>query len=188
MRPGPCPTNSVTGLPECPQPTEIDVIKVMRVFCECYDIQNEEIEIPFEAPTLEIITGDAQEAECVYSEANLINCQAIGESQVLIVYTLTVISRVPLDEGGYEYGSAVKTVTKLINLPCADTEGSGLQGINPECYLYAICQSSVISERDELGNVSQVTSRVEVIMLIKKAAVVQLVIPSYGPYQRPECG
>jgi len=188
MRPGSCPIDPATGQPQCPPPTEIDVIKVMRVFCECYDIQNEEIEIPFEAPTLEIITGDAQEAECIYTEAKLINCQAIGDNQVLIIYTLTVVARVPLDDGGYEYGAAIKTVTKLINIPCAGTGGSGLSEINPECYLYAICQSSFISERDDLGNVTQVTSRVQIIVLVKKAAEGQLYVPTYGPCQRPECG
>ncbi|KUO65185.1 MAG: hypothetical protein APF84_08615 [Gracilibacter sp. BRH_c7a] len=186
VQPGPCPPDPTTGQPQCPQPTEIDVIKVTRVFCEGYDIQNEEIEISFEAPTLEIITGDAQVAECVSSEVNLINCQAIGDNQVLISYILTVTARVPLDAGGYEYGSASKTVTRL--LPCAGTEGSGLSGITPDCALYPTCQSSVISERDDLGNVSQVTSQAEIVVFVNKAALVQLLIPTYGPCQRPECG
>ncbi len=188
VQPGPCPIDPVTGLPQCPQPTEIDVIRVTRVFCECYDIQNEEIEIPFEAPTLEVITGDAQEAECVSTEATLINCLSIGNDLVQLVYSLRVTARVPLDEGGFEFGTAVKTVTKVITLACNGTGGVDVALINPECFIYSICQGAVISERDDIGNVTQVTAQVQVINLVRKVAPVQMCIPSYGLCPPQQCG
>lgn len=180
VQPGPCPPNPATGQPECPPTTQIDVIKVTRVFCEVFDIQEEVIEIPFEAPTLEIITGDAQVAECVSAAADLITCQPISDNQILLNYTLSVTARVPLDAGGYEFGSASKTVIRVLDVPC-----TGLQelGITPQCALYAECRSSVISERDELGNVTQVTSLAQIVVFVLIAGEVQLLIPTYGEYQ-----
>ncbi len=65
VQPGPCPPNPETGQPECPPTTtEIDVIRVIQKFSEGSDMQYNTVEIPFEAPTLEIITGNAQVAEC----------------------------------------------------------------------------------------------------------------------------
>lgn len=188
IQPGPCPIDPDTGLPECPPPTEIDVISVTRVFSSSFTTQEEEIEIPFEAPTLEVLTAFAQvfqeddQAECVSAEASLISCSPIDDNHLWIVYSLEVTARVPLDGGGFETSSETVIVTKVLCLPCADREDLEL-----ECELNPRCLFSFVSERDDLGNVTQVTAFVEICIVVRMVAQVQLIIPSYGFCQPPPC-
>ncbi len=188
IQPGQCPIDPDTGLPECPPPTEIDVISVKRVFSESFETQEEEIEIPFEAPTLEVLTAgvgvlqEANQAECVSAEVNLINCFTIDENHVRIVYSLEVTARVPLDGGGFETSSETVIVTNILCLPCADREDLEL-----ECELNPRCIFSFVSERDDLGNVTQVTAFVEICIVVRMVAQVQLIVPSFGFCQPPPC-
>lgn len=182
VQPGPCPLDPDTGLPLCPSPTEIDAITVKKVFSENLEIQEEEMEIPFEAPTLEVITADADHADCVSAEVNLINCFPVDENHVRIIYSLQMISRVPLDEGGYEYGSETEIFTKVLCLPCANREEFEL-----ECEFHPRCLHSKISDRDELGNVTEVTSYADICMVVRMVAQVKLLVPSYGFCRPPTC-
>lgn len=182
IQPGPCPIDPDTGLPECPSPTEIDVISVKKVFSESFETQDEEVQISFEAPTLEVITADAQEAQCVSAGVSLINAYATDDNHVRIVFSLQMTSRVPLDDGGYEYGSETQTVTKILPLQGANTEG-----LEMESEFHPRCLHSFISERDDLGNVTQVTSIGDICMVVRMVAQVKLIIPSYGFCQPPVC-
>ena len=182
IQPGPCPTDPESGLKVCPPPVEINVISVKKVFSESLELQEQEMEIPFDAPTLEVITADADHADCVSAEVSLINCFPVDENHVRIIYSLQMTSRVPLDEGGYEYGSETRTLTKVICLPCADREEYEL-----ECEFHPRCLHSLISDRDDLGNVTEVTSYADICMIVRMVAQTQLLIPSYGFCQPPAC-
>ena len=188
IQPGSCPIDPDTGLPECPPPTEIDVISVKRVFSSSFAAQEVEVEIPFEAPTLEVLTADAavlqeaNQAECVSAEANLISCFPIDDNHVWIIYSLEVTARVPLDGGGFETSSETIIVTKILCLPCANREGLEL-----ESELHPRCLFSFVSERDDLGNVTQVTAFVEICIVVRMVAQVLLTVPSYGFCQPPAC-
>lgn len=182
VQPGLCLLNPDTGLPECPPPTEIDVIRVKRIFSDGFETQEEDIEIPFEAPTLEVITAEAQEAQCVSAEVNLIDCFIVDENHVRVVYSLQVTARVPLDEGGYEFSTATEIVTNVLCLQCATNAALDL-----ECEFYPRCLYSFISERDDLGNVTQVTSYTSICMVVRTFAQVQLYVPSYGFGQPSAC-
>ena len=111
-----------------------------------------------------------------------LNCFPVDENHVRIIYSLQMTSRVPLDEGGYEYGSETATLTKIICLPCAGREEYAL-----EYELYPRCLHSTISDRDDLGNVTGVTSYADICMVVRMVAQVQLLIPSYGFCHPPAC-
>lgn len=183
IEPGLCPIDPETGLPVCPLPTEIDCVKVTKVFSECFYPQVDEIEIPFDAPTLEIITADAEEAECVSSETTILDCTALSNDRVRIIFLLEVTSRVPLDEGGYEISSETKVIAKYLFLQKASEEVLDL-----ECQVFPECLFCYITERDDIGNVTQVNCIVRFCILLKTTAEVQLLIPTYGVCQVPECG
>ncbi|MFZ7103652.1 MAG: hypothetical protein ACOWWO_13505 [Peptococcaceae bacterium] len=185
IQPGPCPVDSQTGIPICPPPTEIDIIKVKKIFNECMHTQVEEITIDFPASTLEPVTEMAQEAECISVEVLNSNCIILnGDDIVRLTFTLEVTSRVPLDSGGFQQESATLTVQKTFSLDRASDDG-----IDVQCHVFPSCLFCFISSRNELGNVSEVTCCVGVLILLKAEAEVQLLIPTYGyPAQPPECG
>jgi hypothetical protein len=184
VNPGPCPLDPETGMPECPPPTEIDIIKVKKVYNECKHTQVEEIEVLFEAPTLEIITAEAEEAECVSVEVTDTNCTVLNNKNIVdVTFTVEVTTQVPLDEGGFEISSAEVTVAKKFSLSRASEKG-----LNVECSIFPKCLNCFISERDELGNVTQVNCCIGLLIILKLVAEVQLLIPTYGfPPQPPEC-
>ncbi|MEW6622417.1 MAG: hypothetical protein AB1420_04705 [Bacillota bacterium] len=182
VQPGRCPIDPETGLPDCPPPTEIDCVKVKKVFNECFQNRDVEIKIPFEAPTLEIITGDAQDAECVSAEATIIDCSVLENDRVRVTFRLEVTARVPLDEGGFEESSGTKIVSKLLFL-----SGVSEEGLDIECQVFPECLFCFISERDELGNVTEVTCFVSTCILLKSVLIVQLLIPTYGFCQPRQC-
>lgn len=183
VQPGLCPIDPGTGLPLCPSPTEIDCVRVKKIFSQCFHSQVEEIEIPFDAPTLEIITADAQEAECVSSEITIMDCSALTDDIVRIIFLLETTSRVPLDEGGYEISSETKVITKHLFL-----HGASETVLDLECQALPECLFCLITQRDDIGNVTQVRCIVRVCISLKTTAEVQLLIPTYGVCQPPECG
>lgn len=167
---------------QCPPPTEIDCISVTKVFHQCFRNDNAEMQIPFEAPTLEIITADAQVAQCVSSEVSGMDCFPVDEDHVRMIFDLEVTARVPLDEGGYETSSSTETLTRLLAM-----SGVGKEELDLQCEVFPRCIHCFISERDELGNVTEVTCMMDMCMMMRTSAPVNLLVPTYGVCQPSPC-
>ncbi|MFZ5942979.1 MAG: hypothetical protein ACOYVD_02640 [Bacillota bacterium] len=180
--PGPCPIDPELGIPVCPPPTEIDIIKVKKVFNECMHTQVEEVEIDGFTPGL---TTQASEAECATTTVRNINCTSVNGDIVRVTFDLEVCSRVPLDAGGFETECETISVTKTLRVDRAGEEGLSLQ-----CHVFPTCLFCFISERNPGNNgVEEVTCCVGLLVLVKVEAEVQLLIPTYGyPAPPPECG
>lgn len=180
LEPGECPKQPET---EIPPPTAIDCIYVKKVFNECMNTQADLIEIEFFAPTLVPHTSDAREAQCVSADVTDVQCIVLedDEDAVQLSYTLEVTARVPINDGGYELGSETINVEKKLLLAGASDEH-----LEVVCKSLAECNFCVITERDELGNVTEVTCCVRTISVLKTMADVQLLIPTYGFCPVPE--
>ncbi|MFZ7103660.1 MAG: hypothetical protein ACOWWO_13545 [Peptococcaceae bacterium] len=182
VQPGPCPLDPETGIPVCPPPTEIDIIKVNKVFNECMHTQVVE----------GVITGwttanttDATEASCDSVSVSNVTCTVLnGNDIVRVTFELQVCATVPLDTGGVQRLCATETVTRTLAIERASEEG-----LNVQCHIFPECLFCYISERDSAtGGVEAVTCCVGVLILLKVDAEVQLLIPTYGyPGPPPEC-
>lgn len=183
--PGPCPI--IDGVPVCPPPTEIDIIKVKKVFQECMHTQVEEVEI-----NVPLNNGNGQlDAQCVSVEALNVNCEFIGKGLVKVTFDLRVCTQV-VNEMGYSVGAGcnfdteanndVLTIEKTFRLSRAGEPGLECQAhVFPECLL---CFVSNSNNNDELT----VTCCVGILILIKLDAEVQLLVPTYGyAPEPPEC-
>lgn len=183
VQPGPCPIDPETGLPICPPPTEIDIIKVKKVFAECMHTQVETIiDDDFTSPN----TTQAQTAECVAVTVSNVNHTIVSGNFVQVTFNLTVTSRVPLDNSsGFETHSETKTITKTLEVDRAGEEGLDVQvEIFPECLFCFISGRNPGTQA-----VTAVTCCVGILILLKVQAEVQLLVPTYGyPGQPPECG
>lgn len=183
IEPGPCPIDPETGIPICPPPTEIDIIKVTKVFNECMHTQVVE----------GIITGwdetnttNATEVTCDSVTVSNTSCTVLnGNDIVRVSFDLEVCATVPLDTGGTQRLCSTETVTKTLMIERASEEGLGVQ-----CHVFPECLFCFISERDsDTNGVIAVTCCIGVLILLKVDAEVQLLIPTYGyPAPPPECG
>jgi len=176
--PGPCPVDPELGIPICPPPTEIDIIKVKKVFNECMHTQVEEIPVPFDPPGSALAT----EAECVSVQVRNESCVNVSNDIVRVTFEVQVTSRLNTGEiRSSEFIPIVKTLR---------VDRAGETGLSLQCHVFPSCLFCFISERDpETGAVEQVTCCVGILVLIKVEAEVQLLIPTYGyPAPPPECG
>jgi len=181
IKPGPLPIDPETGLPACPPPLEIDIIKVKKVFNECMHTQVEEV----------VITGwtasntrDAEDAECASVTVRNKQCQVLNGDVVRVQFDLEVCATVPLDTGGFERKCNTRTVSKTLRI-----DRAGEEGMNIQCDVFPECLFCFISQRDASNGVVAVTCCVGILVLIKVETEVQLLVPTFGyPPPPPECG
>ena len=184
VEPGPCPIDPETGLPICPPPTEIDIIKTRKVFNECIHTQVETVLItPVEGAwddTTEALEAICQSVELVGDPV----CTVLNGDLVQVSFSLEVSAGVPLDTNGIAVQSTVIDVEKNLII-----ERAGEEGLDVQCHVFPECLFCFISGRDEETNaVTEVTCCVGIMVLLKVDAEVQLLIPTYGyPPQPPEC-
>ncbi|ACA58585.1 hypothetical protein [Candidatus Desulforudis audaxviator] len=167
VQPGPCPL--VDGVPQCPPPTQIDIIKVTKVFEECMHTQVEEVEIIVAiAPSPELV------AQCVGVTVLTSNCQVLNGNIVKFEAQLEVTTSV-----NGETGTGTIEIEKFFFM-----ERAAEQGLSPQCHIYPECLICFISATDV--ETVTVTCCVGVLILLKLEADVQLMIPSYGYPPEPE--
>ncbi|MDW7674770.1 MAG: hypothetical protein SCK28_09560 [Bacillota bacterium] len=174
VQPGPCPV--IDGVPVCPPPTEIDIIKVKKVFAECAHSQVEEVFIDFE------VNGNGTDltAQCGTAEVLEEECRVISPGLVKVTATLEVTSTLNGLEESQEF-----TIEKVFRLARA-----GEDGLTPQCHIYPSCLLCFVSDEDVVDEetVVTVTCCIGILIVIKLEAEVQLMIPTYGyPPQPPEC-
>ncbi|MFZ5942980.1 MAG: hypothetical protein ACOYVD_02645 [Bacillota bacterium] len=180
ISPGPFPVDPVLGLPICPPPSEIDLIKVTKVFNECIHSQVEEVLVEC---FLGGSTSKAAFAECVSANANNISCIKVGGDIVRIGYDLEVCTKVPLNIGGFTTSCSTSRITKNLKIDRAHE-----QGLDTECQVFPQCLLCFISGRDPFNNVTAVTCCIGILVVLKLTAEVQLLVPTYGyPAPPPEC-
>jgi hypothetical protein len=175
VHPGPCPI--IDGIPVCPPPTEIDIIKVKKVFEECKDTQVHEVQLFFDVPTNNI---NNLVAECVAVEVLREECKIIAPGIVKVTATLEVTSRLNGREETVEF-----EIEKRFRLRRA-----GEKGLNPQCHIYPTCLFCFVADEvvDDEVELIKVICCIGIMILIKLEAEVQLMIPTYGyPPQPPHC-
>ncbi len=183
VQPGPCPI--IDGVPVCPPPTEIDIIKVKKVFQECMHTQVEEVEgIEFEVP---VATNDLT-AQCVSAAALNVECEIVSPGMVRVSFDLEVCTRLVNTQGqqvGEVVCELVEGIVKVLSIPRAGEAGLDCQAhVYPECLLCFIADL----ETNEEETVVSVTCCVGILVLIKLEAEVQLLVPTYGyAPPPPEC-
>ena len=175
--PGPCPIDRATGLPVCPPPVEIDVIKVKKIFEECMHTQVEEVELEFEVEenNVELLTAQCGTVEVLTQE-----CRLLNSGLVKITATLRVTSTL----NGYTESQDFQ-IEKVFRLNRA-----GEPGLTPQCHIYPECLQCFISDvdSDEEEEFVTVTCCIGILILIKLEAEVQLLVPTYGyAPEPPEC-
>jgi len=139
--PGPCPIDPNLGIPVCPPPTEIDIIKVRKVFNECMHTQVEEIEI--EVPKIiGKLTTQTQEVQCSTVTARNVNCQALGNNVVRVSFDLEVCTRIPLDIGGSTELCETRQVAKTFRVDRANEANMDVQ-----CHVFPECLFCFVSDR-----------------------------------------
>lgn len=176
--PGPCPIDPELGIPICPPPTEIDIIKVKKIFNECMHTQVEEINVPGFNPNNS--TG-ATEAQCVSVQTRNEQCMRVSGDIVRVSFEVQVTTRI---NTGEVRSSEFIPITKTLRV-----DRAGEQGMDLQCHVFPTCLFCFISERAANGGVTAVTCCVGILVLIKVEAEVQLLIPTYGyPAPPPECG
>ncbi|MBS4026629.1 MAG: hypothetical protein KGZ96_13325 [Clostridia bacterium] len=174
VQPGPCPV--IDGVPVCPPPIEIDVIKVKKVFEECQHTQVEEVQIEFEVDTID----NDLEAKCVKVEVLEEECRVINGGLVKVTATLAVTSKLNGQKETVEF-----SIDKNFRLRRA-----GEKDLKPQCHIFPTCLFCFVSDEDieEEETIVTVTCCVGILIVIKLEAEVQLIIPTYGyPPLPPRC-
>ena len=159
-----------------PPPTEIDCIKVKKVYNECMYSQVEEVLVEFE---MEGIATDLT-AQCGFVKVLEQSCKVIREGLVKVRATLEVSCKLDGIEESEEF-----TIEKILRLNRA-----GEQGLEVQCQIIPKCLSCYVSgeEEDEEEFITLVTACVGILILVKLVAEVQLLIPAYGFCPQPsEC-
>ncbi|KJS84745.1 MAG: hypothetical protein JM58_10520 [Peptococcaceae bacterium BICA1-8] len=141
--PGPCPIDPELGIPVCPPPTEIDIIKVKKVFNECMHSQVEEVVIDVDKFICKITT-QAQEVECLSATASNVNCQVLDQNIVRVTFDLEVCTSIPLDTGGFEIVCETREISKTFRI-----DRAGENGLNVQCHVFPTCLFCFISRRDK---------------------------------------
>ncbi|MFZ7104271.1 MAG: hypothetical protein ACOWWO_16670 [Peptococcaceae bacterium] len=174
IQPGPCPI--IDGLPVCPPPTEIDIIKVKKIFDECMATQVEEVMIEFE-----INNQFAQlTAQCVSVEVLAQECMILSNGLVRVTATLEVTTRLDGIKESEEF-----SIEKIVRL-----ERAGEPYLDVQCHIYPECLLCFVSDReeDEEETYIIVTCCIGILIVVKLEAEVQLLIPTYGyPAPPSEC-
>lgn len=162
--------------PTVPPPTEIDCIKVKKVYNEGRHTQVEEVLIEFE------LERNAAEltAQCGFVKVLEQSCKVVREGLVKVKATLEATCRLDGIEESQEF-----TIEKMLKL-----DRAGEKGLEVQCKIFSECLSCRVSgeEEDEEEIIILVTACVGILILVKLVAEVQLLIPAYGfcP-EPPEC-
>ncbi|MGF7185249.1 hypothetical protein GGQ84_001335 [Desulfitispora alkaliphila] len=173
VTPGPCPI--VDGVPVCPPPVEIDIIKVKKVFEEAKNVQVEEVPLEFE---VEDFVPCTLEAECV--SVRVIEQESVILKSGIIRVTATLEVTVRLN-GMLE--TEQFEIEKRFRL-----NRSGEEGLDIQSHIYPECLKAVITDEevDEDESVVTVIACVGIMIVLKLEAEVQLMVPVYGyPPQPP---
>lgn len=184
IKPGLCPVDC-DGVPICPPPSEIDIIKVTKVFQECMHSQVEVVNV-FE----NTIAGfpDTANVEVVQCErSRIINqeCEKVGGKRVRVSFNLEVKANFRDDNGNNQpITYTTNTINKTFHVSRADE-----RDLNAQCHIFPECLECFIAERDpETQDITKITCCIGVLILIKLDAEVQLMVPCYGFSPKPpEC-
>lgn len=169
IQPGPCPI--VNGVQQCPPPTQIDIIKVTKVFEECMHAQVEQVEIEIEIEPESGLTAECGGVTITSSECSVINGNIIRYNAELEVTT---------NVNG-ETGTGTIEIERYFQMARA-----GDPALTPQCQIFPECLMSYISDEGETS--VTVTCCVGVLILLRLEAEVQLMVPSYGyPPEPGEC-
>lgn len=176
IKPGPFPKDHQTGEPMCLPPTEIDIIKVNKVFNECMHTQVETIESgditvsdPYD------ITVTCKKAEIV---ENSFSCEVLPGNRVKVTYRVEVTSK--LNDTQCETFES-EEIIKIFTLDRVNEEG-----MEVHCDIVPKCLNCFISDTDSEENTIKVTCCVGIMILLKVFSEVQLLIPTYGYPQKPD--
>ncbi|MBS4026630.1 MAG: hypothetical protein KGZ96_13330 [Clostridia bacterium] len=177
--PGPCPI--IDGVPICPPPTEIDIIKVKKVFQECRHTQVEEVRFDFETYDYDNDHEDNYDEYIIkYSHIEVLEEGCTILTKGLVKFQAKLAITLTLD------GSAETReveINKNFRLSRA-----GEQGLVPQCHIFPKYLSYHVTDEDAAYNVVAGIACIGVLILIKLEAEVQLLVPTYGyPPLPPNC-
>ena len=143
ITPGPCPIDPELGFPICPPPTEIDIIKVQKVFNECMHSQVEEVVFDIDKAICKITT-QTQEVQCLSAAADNVSCQVISPGVVRVSFELDVSIALPVDTGGIVTQTETVPISKIFSV-----DRAGEPGLNVQCHIFPQCLFCFISRRDK---------------------------------------
>ena len=176
IQPGPC--DPVYG---CPPPTEIVCIVTEKVYDECKNTQINEDEF--------IVTAKADNpvvrAEC--KKVKLLGNPVCDDSEpggVRVTFTYRVKIKVFFENNTSTTRSRDVTVIKIFNIPRA-----GEEGLEVQCFIPFIeCLKCFVKSEEEMeyGKIEfTIVCCVAKLLVIKRKATVQLLIPAYGICPEP---
>ncbi|SMB92673.1 hypothetical protein SAMN00017405_2081 [Desulfonispora thiosulfatigenes DSM 11270] len=184
IKPGLCPVDC-DGVPICPPPSEIDIIRVTKVFQECMHTQVEIVDVYDNSAAPLPNTADVSEIKCQRSRIVDVDCEKVGGKRVRVSFKLRVRARYRDDNGDAQVVNYLTdTISKTFRVSRADE-----RDLDAFCHIFPECLDCFIAERDPCTqNITKITCCIGVLILIKLEAEVQLMVPCYGfPPQPPEC-
>lgn len=178
VRPGRCPI--VNGVPQCPPPTEIDCIKVKKVFQECKEVDVEKVIFPIE-PT------DPEDIELI----QCISAKIVGD----IICDIPLPGRVNVN---FDVKVKAKVIRKGWDIPLEKTihvfktvrlSRAGEKGLQCQVDVPIVtCLECFVSKFNDEHKAIEVTCCVGKLFLFKLVSEVQLMVPTYGYCSEPpEC-
>lgn len=175
VRPGRCPV--VDGVPQCPPPTEIDCIKVLKVLQECKNTDVEKVVFPIEP----VNPVDIQYLQCSTAQViGDITCDIPVPGKVKVNFDMRVNAQVILTTGTINLEKTIH-VFKIVGLSRAGEPNLKCQVDVP----IITCLECYISAYDEQQRAVEVTCCIGKLFLFKLVSEVQLMIPSYGYCAEP---
>ena len=180
VRPGKC--RVVSGVPQCPPPTEIDCIKVKKVLQECKQADVEKVIFTLEEP---ISRDTIDRIDCLSAAISTpVTCNIPMAGRVSAEFDLNVKSRIVLVDGSFQTLEKTVHVFKNIRLSRA---GEKMLQCEVEVPLVA-CLECFVSQVNEQGEAIEITCCIGKLFLFKLVAEVQLMVPTYGYCaEPPEC-
>ncbi|NLU50088.1 MAG: hypothetical protein GXX09_06730 [Syntrophomonadaceae bacterium] len=178
VRPGRCPI--VQGVPQCPPPTEIDCIKVKKVFQECKEVDVEKVIFPIEPTDPE----DIEVIQCISAKVvGDVKCEIPVPGRVNVNFDVKVKAKV-IKKGWDIPLEKTIHVFKTVRLSRA-----GERGLSCEVDIPLVtCLECFVSKFDDAHQAIEVTCCVGKLLLFKLVSEVQLLVPTYGYCpEPPEC-
>ncbi len=175
--------NTVTGSKIiCPPPTDVDILKVLKVFEECRLVDTNNVIDRPDAPV------GAVDVECLGAELIAPPCCEINPDNNTITTTFSFVTAYQfLDADGDPIGD-VQVVETLDETRTVFLSRAGESGLDCQVDIFLDCFQCFVSETDSGGVITQVTCCVGKQILFKLIALVQLRIPTlgYAP-EPPDC-
>ncbi len=175
---GPCPTDPETGLSDCPPPTEIVCIKTEKVYESCRRTQvNEEVTDLSSIAVGEIMDVWCVGVELVVDEQRPFICEKVPNTRRARVSFWFRYRFAFIDQDGQKF---------FTSEPINHEETVVLSDRIFENALFVQCEVFLDCFECFVSGTQQVTCCIGKLMVFKLAALVQLLIPSYGFCPEPD--